>query len=1047
MILSVGGAANSSATKVFAIAQTGTLRFSAFASQRTTIQPLPNTNAPEGKTNPGQIVTEPTTAIEAVPLVYSLTDPNGAAFPPSGAGTYDISLATLARYRDAAGLSSRQWTVHFSNPNHSAALSSLTVAANLTGYPEPNLSAPLIMNNTGANAIPLQPGGELTLDLIVNSVGTLHIDAIPSAPAALQLELLSPNGRSLATGTTNMQLPIGLRDLHLILNEGPLCHLRITAPTTPANLKCALTAQMLQTIHLDDAVLQERIDAVLGTSATGNYISADIEFDSTKGVNVVNLTISEPAFTTLDNFGIIDTFEDSNFSSQQKRAAATPNSPAPKRLFMDPGQPYPAFEFSDSSGQIRSFKTQTITATVGGTMITQLTPSIRFTVNFAATVNGSKPSVHVGTAQTVDFPEAPAIALSLCIVCVSGKLQVVVEGASLGFVSNLVDLPDFLTWAKCEPSIVSQINTDFSNFVGSIPASATPQLQSIFTLLMGGLFTFTGVDRAGSASEFTYIPAPEPLPVTPDPSYLPRGLARPSVAPVWTSPNASKIDHIVVLMMENRSFDHVFGYLPLTGGRPDIDGLSETLINSFAAGGQPNLLPSTIFPFDPSHAFDSVKIQMGSDLSGKGPMRGFGLAFLQDYPFLAFAPDAPQRIAQDDPYWYPQRKNFGLDAIMGYHNQLNLPYYSTLVREFMVCDRWYSSHPGPTFPNRFMYLSGHLAHDAFAEPMQDNDISSLRLLREHTIADALTERAVDWKLYESPPDVAMLRMYTRYAFDDTNIRPISEFYTAARAGQLPSVTFLEPNFHVGVNTNDDHPPCDMHNGQTLIQNVYEALTANTAAWNKTLFLICYDEHGGLHDHVYPDIADHVQATGQPAIETRYGVRIPALVISPWIPKGSSSHTIFDHTSILKTIMMRFSPNDPAIMSDRMSWANDFLSLLTLTVPRDLNLENGLNQLDPGHDTPAPVKPGPAIPTHVQPIPATLLTEKFAPVQATIVAPVPAAAPALAITIAPIQAQVVSTALVRQPTLRLNALFTSANGKTDFHEYMGKLSTLVGPPRS
>ena len=328
---------------------------------------------------------------------------------------------------------------------------------------------------------------------------------------------------------------------------------------------------------------------------------------------------------------------------------------------------------------------------------------------------------------------------------------------------------------------------------------------------------------------------------------------------------------------------------------------------------------------------------MGNGGVGNQLMRGFPLSFLEKYPFMAFEPNSAQRKTQDDPYWYAARSKYGMGAIMGYHTQQTLPVYAMLAKEYMICDRWYASHPGPTFPNRFYYLSGHLATDASGEPQRDNGTSSLRLLRSRTIQDALTERGISWKMYESGPDVCMLRMFARYAFDDTNIRPIEEFFASAKAGTLPSVSFIEPNYHLGKKTDDDHPPTDMAAGQKFVQSVYAALTSNAVAWEKTLFIVTYDEHGGLHDHHVPDLADRYIAPGRLQIDIGYGVRVPAFIISPWVPAGVTTRRItqnvFDHTSILKTIVNRFMPTDPAIMSDRMAFANDLFPLLTLEKPR------------------------------------------------------------------------------------------------------------------
>ena len=355
------------------------------------------------------------------------------------------------------------------------------------------------------------------------------------------------------------------------------------------------------------------------------------------------------------------------------------------------------------------------------------------------------------------------------------------------------------------------------------------------------------------------------------------------------------------------------------------------------AGARPAPVPETRLPFDPDHSSAGTALQMGPDLGGQGPMRGFLLSFLNKYPFLAFPAGSAQRIAQDDPFWRPYRDRYDESAVLGYHTAQTLPAYAALAQNYMVCDRWFASHPGPTFPNRFYYLGGQLGRDAAGEPQRDNGADSLRLLRSRTIQDALTEHGVAWTMYESRPDVCMLRMYARYAFDDTLIRPIDEFYDAARGGNLPSVTFLEPQYHLGAATSDDHPPSDVARGQAFVGRVYAALTANPAAWQKTLLVITYDEHGGLADHVLPPLADRYQAPGEPILDTTYGVRVPAFIVSPWVPAGSTTalagNLVYDHTSILKTIANRFMPFESALLSDRMAYANDLFPLLTLSQAR------------------------------------------------------------------------------------------------------------------
>jgi phospholipase C len=176
------------------------------------------------------------------------------------------------------------------------------------------------------------------------------------------------------------------------------------------------------------------------------------------------------------------------------------------------------------------------------------------------------------------------------------------------------------------------------------------------------------------------------------------------------------------------------------------------------------------------------------------------------------------------------------------------------------------------------------------------------------------------------------------------------FIEDAARGALPSVAWIDPNFSnfdpIGFPPNDDHAPADIRDGQDLVLAVYHAL-ATSSHWERTLLIVFYDEHGGFFDHVAPPEAPD----DDPETFGRYGVRVPALIVSPWIQPGSVSHTLFDHTSIIKTILMRFCPDalsqpegrhgSPALsrpgaprrIGVRVAQASDLGELLSLGAPR------------------------------------------------------------------------------------------------------------------
>ncbi|MFP2925950.1 alkaline phosphatase family protein [Pyxidicoccus sp. 3LG] len=363
------------------------------------------------------------------------------------------------------------------------------------------------------------------------------------------------------------------------------------------------------------------------------------------------------------------------------------------------------------------------------------------------------------------------------------------------------------------------------------------------------------------------------------------------------------IEHIVVLLMENRSFDHMLGYLK-NSGMPQVDGLDPTNTNTY--NGQTvraEHLSSTVFRPDPHHGYDETSRQLaGGNMSG----------FVENFASVALASGRPPGL------------------IMGYHDERELPVYDYLARRFTVCDRWFAPVPGPTWPNRHFALCGH---------SEGNVVNLRRIEHAPTVFDHLTDANVSWRYYSH--DIAFLRTVKKYTGNGSRIDKVQSFYTRASQGTLDAVSFIDPNFTLqesifGIGySNDDHPPADVRRGQDLVSRIYNVLLlARHERWKKTLFVVTYDEHGGFYDHVKPPPA--VSPNGDPRFST-YGVRVPALVISPWVDPGTVSHEVFDHTSILKTILTRFCKRPDGTLPDmgkRVEAANDLGRVLTRTTVRD-----------------------------------------------------------------------------------------------------------------
>ncbi len=317
------------------------------------------------------------------------------------------------------------------------------------------------------------------------------------------------------------------------------------------------------------------------------------------------------------------------------------------------------------------------------------------------------------------------------------------------------------------------------------------------------------------------------------------------------SPEELKIDTVVLVMMENRTFDHYFGALSLVEGRP-VDGLKATFANPRPDG---TMVP--VFPMgdrcleDPPHGWEASFRQVND-----GRMDGF--------------------VRE---HWAAVGSAHG-DQVMGYYQRQQLPIYYALADEFVLCQRWFCSVRGPTWPNR-MYLLA-----AQSDGRKGNDFPNPPGFRFRTIYDVLNEAGIDWKYYYT--DLPFLALWASLRNQRDRLLPLQAFFEDARAGTLPRVCLVEPGFAI----NDDHPPHDIQLGQAFVAAVVRALGASPQ-WPRSLFILTYDEHGGFFDHVPPPtVPDERASEGFGAL----GPRVPALIVSPWARRSFVSSTLYEHSS-------------------------------------------------------------------------------------------------------------------------------------------------------
>jgi phospholipase C len=387
---------------------------------------------------------------------------------------------------------------------------------------------------------------------------------------------------------------------------------------------------------------------------------------------------------------------------------------------------------------------------------------------------------------------------------------------------------------------------------------------------------------------------------------------------------SEKIEHIVVLMLENRSFDCMLGNL--YPGNPRFDGLRGTESNPLH-GAEPvrawkntarDAASMSIPTPDPGELWDDINMQLfglgGKPGAAPPPMSGFA----ENYVRQSAAAGADCRA----------------EAVMHSYDPSQVPVISALARNFAVVDRWFASAPCQTWPNRFF------VHTGTAAGYENNSPTHFPYLM-NSIFNRLNEAGRSWKIYfhDFPQTLTLTHLWPhvdrfRYYAED--------FLQDARAGRLPDYTFIEPRYFPDDKLpNDQHPPHNVGLGEDLIAEVYQALrTAPT--WSKTLFIVTYDEHGGIYDHVPPPSAvPPDDSHPQPFAFDRYGVRVPAVVISPYIrpgtiwpdaPKDGSAEPVppYDHTSILATVRKCFGLG--SALTQRDAVAPDLEALLQLDTP-------------------------------------------------------------------------------------------------------------------
>eukprot|EP00035_Acanthoeca_spectabilis_P023251 m.448498 g.448498 ORF g.448498 m.448498 type:complete len:486 (+) comp19671_c0_seq1:46-1503(+) len=395
---------------------------------------------------------------------------------------------------------------------------------------------------------------------------------------------------------------------------------------------------------------------------------------------------------------------------------------------------------------------------------------------------------------------------------------------------------------------------------------------------------------------------------------------------VLAAVSAPQIDHIVLLMEENRAFDHMCGFFNGVNG---LTGSEFNPVNTSEPNGAKVYVDKTspyIGPFDPDHSTHPTTEKIFGDAClykncNVPTMDGFIEFAVKKHPL-------------------EQAK-----SLMNMFTPDRLPVMNALASEFALFDRFFAAHPGPTWPNRLFQLMGTSKGDTETSTFDPKTF----LYTGRTVFDIVEEAGHDWAFYyaDAPLEMAMIEKLTLHP---GKVKGWRAFKRDIAEGKLPKFSWVNPRWFVNESTgegaNDQHPDHDVRLGEALMKEVYEELRASPK-WNNTALIITYDEHGGFYDHVPPPMnipaPDNSTSFPDKGFQfNRLGVRIPTLLISPWVAKGTvigaplpsekpANNSEFDLTSVIATVRKLVGGTKP--LTKRDAWAASFEGRLSEPEPR------------------------------------------------------------------------------------------------------------------
>jgi phospholipase C len=819
---------------------------------------------------------------ERIPLTLTIFTPDGQPFTKG-----EVTLADLKKFRDLRGTPIGHWRytlsgqskIYVLNPVLNETVSDPEGRIHLSVFEtvvsqsaEPLVSSVLLGDSPQSFQFDLIRVGEFVADIVHSS---------PLDPWRGSMSLHDPDGvRVAATDGKQLRCNIPLAALGKSHGAGGVVR-PWSLQVSPQGLGTVVgqprvTATVLAQGRINTSVMRDRVLALTGPG--GSFIKVEgenLEDDIRLRMTITDTTAAE----TIEMHGLLD--------KQLEKVGESTD--------IKPGEAFTLYKADrnrdhDIELDASSIRLNGLEVTVGpGQGLGADVPCVRLAFKAEGSLRATWHGLQLASAHLRDGHAALEVGIRLdpdgtprVVTWMSDNPFDIDMSAAVvaALVVSLGGIAGGVTAAVIDEIVEDMINDEVAEAVKDLfddPVLAPKILMMIF----GAHLTYREIRIEGDEIVFEHI---APNEANPGPrrnyseaigrSVMLEGLGRvrfvpPTLGDTWAAENLTrKIDHIVVVMMENRSYDHVLGYRARGDINDGADGLTDAVVGAVESTDEHHkvrlLRDEAKFPLNDARKRTRIPKGVGHELDDvaqqlAGRINGLGGQQLNDPK--GFVDNFREKRLKDEPgrdyVAMPREDGLVPDDVLGYYDGEDLPIFGHLAAHYAYCDRYFCSHPGPTLPNRMYSLTGDVQYDRLGVPILPNNHGDNFLLsRAETIYDVLTKKGVSWRVYESAPSVTMLRMFARYATNHTDIVPLDRLESDVAAGDLPSFTYIEPAMHHHPQ-DDDHPDADMWRGQAFIRRVYEALRSNPSIWQKTLLIITYDEHGGLYDHVVPPVADIV----------------------------------------------------------------------------------------------------------------------------------------------------------------------------------------------